>query len=164
MSVGDTTLLHFVFSSLSTGTALEKLPKFEINALDKNPLDIHLNSVLRTKKSATAGSFTSLSPHTRGFALTFLAVATAPCTPLCTTLHAAVVQQRYANGGRITNRVCSSMFAVLQVHGAGSCQRDSWGNYMAECNVSGKTYYRLWGFFCCSCFSEATLPVMQIRT
>lgn len=49
MSVGDTTLLHFVFSSLSTGTALEKLPKVEINALDKNPLDIHLNSVLRTK-------------------------------------------------------------------------------------------------------------------
>lgn len=100
-----------------------------------------------TLPSATVGSSTSLSPHIRGFALTFLAVATAPCTPLCTTLHAAVVQQRYANGGRITNRVCSSMFAVLQVHGAGSCQRDSWGNYMAECNASRKTYYRLWGVF-----------------
>lgn len=46
MSVGDATLLRFVFSSLSTGTALEKLHKVEINALDKNPLDIHLNSVL----------------------------------------------------------------------------------------------------------------------
>lgn len=58
MSVGDTTLLHFVFSSLSTGTALEKLPKVEINALDKNPLDIHLNSVLRTKPRRHRGNVT----------------------------------------------------------------------------------------------------------
>lgn len=108
MSVGDTTLLHFVFSSLSTGTALEKLPKFEINALDKNPLDIHLNSVLRTKPRRHGGNVTlhAAISH-RGFLHAPVASHTRVCLDVPRSSNCTVYTVMYdTSRSRCTAEIC----------------------------------------------------------